>query len=111
AAFPCGRKLFAFHRAAQKPGFSSLGALCTLVVLSLCKPAIQHSLSLDPMMSTNQGPGTKRRGETAERRQVTALFYDLVGSTLLVAGLDPEDMRSLQQAFHAACTAVITRYG
>src|SRR5436305_5580617 len=45
------------------------------------------------------------------RRQVTALAYDLVGSTRLAMTLDPEDMRELQSSFHRTCTQAVTRWG
>lgn len=48
---------------------------------------------------------------TADRRQVTALAYDLVGSTRLAESLDPEDMRELLQSFHSMCTAAIEETG
>jgi class 3 adenylate cyclase/predicted ATPase len=48
---------------------------------------------------------------TAERRQVTALAYDLVGSTRLAERLDPEDMHELLQSFHRMCTAAIEEFG
>lgn len=47
----------------------------------------------------------------AERRQLTVLFCDLVGSTTLSARLDPEDMRELLQDYQDACATAITRYG
>src|ERR1700694_4579241 len=37
----------------------------------------------------------RSRKDSAERRQVTVMFCDLVGSTALSARLDPEDMREL----------------
>jgi class 3 adenylate cyclase len=37
--------------------------------------------------------------ETAERRQVTVMFSDLVGSTALSAGMDPEDLREVISAY------------
>ena len=37
--------------------------------------------------------------ETAERRQVTVMFSDLVGSTALSARMDPEDLRELISAY------------
>ena len=43
-----------------------------------------------------------RRSESAERRQLTVMFCDLVGSTKLSAQLDPEDMRDLLGTYHAA---------
>ena len=48
---------------------------------------------------------------TADRRQVTALAYDLVGSTRLAESLDPEDMHELLQSFHPMCTAAIEEIG
>ena len=46
----------------------------------------------------------------AERRQLTVMFCDLVGSTALAARLDREDMRSLIGAYHTCITEVISRY-
>jgi len=43
----------------------------------------------------------------AERRQVTVMFIDLVGSTALSEQLDPEDMTEILRAFHEVCTAVV----
>src|SRR5215472_13588338 len=47
----------------------------------------------------------------AERRQLTVLFCDLVGSTALSARLDPEDLRAVIGAYHRCCAAVIERAG
>lgn len=47
---------------------------------------------------------------TAERRQVTVLFCDLVGSTALSARLDPEEMTSLLRRYHRACDDVTGRF-
>jgi class 3 adenylate cyclase/predicted ATPase len=46
----------------------------------------------------------------AERRQLTVLFCDLVGSTELAARLDPEDMGQVIRAYHSTCTEVIERW-
>jgi len=46
----------------------------------------------------------------AERRQLTVLFIDLVGSTRLAAWLDPEDLRGVIAAYQTACSRVIRRY-
>ena len=46
----------------------------------------------------------------AERRQITVMFCDLVGSTALSERLDPEDLRSLMQAYQQTCGVVIRRY-
>jgi class 3 adenylate cyclase/tetratricopeptide (TPR) repeat protein len=47
----------------------------------------------------------------AERRQLTVMFCDLVGSTRLSERLDPEEMRELMRAYRKACTEVVARYG
>jgi len=57
---------------------------------------------------------TRARPQTAapeaERRQLTVLFCDLVGSTALSAQLDPEDYRAVVQQYQQTCTEVIQRY-
>ena len=45
-----------------------------------------------------------------ERRQLTVVFVDLVGSTALGRELDPEDLIQLLRQYRDACTAVIARY-
>jgi class 3 adenylate cyclase/predicted ATPase len=46
----------------------------------------------------------------AERRQLTVLFCDLIGSTQLAAALDPEELREVLHAYHAACSSVIAKF-
>ena len=46
----------------------------------------------------------------AERRQLTVMFSDLVGSTALSARLDPEDMREVIRAYQDACSGAVARY-
>src|SRR5437870_13885223 len=46
----------------------------------------------------------------AERRQLTILFCDLVGSVALSRQLDPEDYRAAVRAYQAACAVVIERF-
>src|SRR6516225_1539070 len=47
---------------------------------------------------------------TAERRHLTVMICDLVGSTALSARLDPEDMRAVIDAYHAACARIVPPY-
>jgi class 3 adenylate cyclase len=54
-------------------------------------------------------PAAPRPLDTAERRQLTVMFCDLVGSTALSARLDPEDMREIVGAYHRCCADLITR--
>jgi predicted ATPase/class 3 adenylate cyclase len=48
---------------------------------------------------------------TGERRHLTVLFCDLVGSTGLAAQLDPEEWRETVADYHRAAAEVTTRYG
>src|SRR6516162_6160325 len=47
---------------------------------------------------------------TAERRQLTLMFCDLVGSTALSARLDPEDLREMIGAYHRAVTEAVRNF-
>jgi class 3 adenylate cyclase len=58
------------------------------------------------------GPGPALRPEeAAERRQLTVMFCDLVGSTALSTELDPEDLWEIIRIYHRDCGAVIVEYG
>ena len=47
---------------------------------------------------------------SAERRQLTVMFCDLVGSTALSARLDPEDLREVIAAYHRVVAEVIAGF-
>jgi class 3 adenylate cyclase len=49
--------------------------------------------------------------DAAERRQLTVMFCDLVGSTAMSARLDPEDMRAIIGAYHKCCATLIAANG
>ena len=49
--------------------------------------------------------------ETAERRQVTVMFSDLVGSTALSARMDPEDLREVIAAYQKCVAETVRRFG
>jgi class 3 adenylate cyclase/tetratricopeptide (TPR) repeat protein len=48
--------------------------------------------------------------DAAERRQLTVMFCDLVGSTALSQKLDPETLRELMRSYQQSCGAVIGKY-
>src|SRR5262245_57112819 len=48
--------------------------------------------------------------DAAERRHLTVMVCDLVGSTALSARLDPEDMRAVIDAYHATCARITRTY-
>jgi class 3 adenylate cyclase len=49
--------------------------------------------------------------ETAERRQVTVMFSDLVGSTALSTRMDPEDFREIISAYQKCVAQTVKRFG
>jgi class 3 adenylate cyclase/tetratricopeptide (TPR) repeat protein len=49
--------------------------------------------------------------DRAERRQLTVLLCDLVGSTALSVKLDPEDLRGIIAGYHRCCTELVERNG
>src|SRR5262249_36616331 len=51
------------------------------------------------------------KDSTAERRQVTVLFSDLVGSTALSTRIDPEDLRELISAYQKCVAETVQRFG
>src|SRR3954471_5455931 len=63
--------------------------------------------------SGNQSASTAADGAIShggERRQLTVMFCDLVGSTALSEKLDPEELRDLLHAYRTLCGDVIARY-
>jgi hypothetical protein len=74
--------------------------LRAISALSAAAPAAASAPAGQPQIDTS-----------AERRQLTVMFCDLVGSTALSARLDPEDLRGVIGAYHRSCAAVIERAG
>ena len=66
--------------------------------------AIGELTSEPPIASAPRTP------DAPERRQLTVMFCDLVGSTELTARLDPEDMADLIRAFQGAVAAAVARF-
>ena len=66
--------------------------------------------------TTNATPETAasmepKAQDTAERRQVTVMFSDLVGSTALSARMDPEDLREVISAYQKCVAETVRRFG
>jgi TOMM system kinase/cyclase fusion protein len=67
-------------------------------------------LILDPQILDARPQTLDARRSDGERRQLTVMFCDLVGSTALSAQLDPEELREVVRAYQETCTGVIQRY-
>src|SRR5215470_13205709 len=65
---------------------------------------------LDKAQAATAEDGASKVPTEAERRQLTVLFCDLVGSTQLSSQLDPEDLRVVVRAYQEAAAAVIQQY-
>ncbi len=63
-------------------------------------------LTTEPAVGT--GPKSQ---DTAERRQVTVMFSDLVGSTALSVRMDPEDLREVISAYQTCVAETVRRFG
>ena len=74
--------------------------------------AIAKLEALDaPIAVATTTPATPRSVDTAERRQVTVMFSDLVGSTALSARMDPEDLREVISAYQKCVAETVGRFG
>ena len=83
--------------------------LQAIASLKLAATAKVHPIS-DAMVSDEDvSPKTTSTPE-AERRQLTVMFVDLVGSTALSRSLDPEDMRDVIRAYQDAVAVEIARF-
>jgi class 3 adenylate cyclase/tetratricopeptide (TPR) repeat protein len=72
------------------------------------------SLSAAEALATNSGPAPTKASpatDAAERRQVTVMFCDLVGSTAMSGALDPEVLGGLIRRYQDAAAGAIGRFG
>jgi class 3 adenylate cyclase len=65
---------------------------------------------VEPVAAVSGSPHEDAVSQGGERRQLTVMFCDLVGSTALSEKLDPEELRSLLHAYRIHCGDVIARY-
>ena len=84
--------------------------LDAIAALGVATPAPNPS-AVDPTdPPLMDGPAVTAAPSGGERRQLTVMFCDLVGSTALSEKLDPEELRSLLHAYRTLCGEVIARY-
>ena len=75
-------------------------------VATLRADANAKAAPADAVTATDTSPR-----DTAERRQVTVMFSDLVGSTALSARMDPEDLREVISAYQKCVAETVQRFG
>jgi class 3 adenylate cyclase len=91
------------HELLKEIGIGSIGHRISLL------KAIQTTLNETPS-SPGEEQETHGTGE-AERRHLSVMFADLVGSTELSRKLDPEDLRDVNRAYQDAAKIAVERYG
>jgi class 3 adenylate cyclase/predicted ATPase len=92
-------------------GVSSLGHRRKLLdaIAALCPDAgVAEPAAAAETTPTTQSVSAEER---AERRQVTVMFSDLVGSTALSARMDPEDLREIISAYQKCVAETVQRFG
>ena len=78
---------------------------------ALRPPHVNETLATKaPVASTELRTPDVKTGNDGERRQLTLMFADLVGSTQLAARADPEDVREIMRAYQDICAGMIARY-
>jgi class 3 adenylate cyclase/predicted ATPase len=93
------------HRRKMLRAIAELGsALAAPSAAPLVKPAPMLTAATPSSISVAVEP-------TAERRQVTVMFSDLVGSTALSARMDPEDLREVISAYQKCIAETVGRFG
>src|SRR5215471_10537842 len=91
------------HRRKLLDAIAALRAEAPLTSIAPTAPIAGSPLPNPPPLA-----GEGRVGVEAERRQLTVMFCDLVGSTALSARLDPEDYREVITAYHRAVADVVS---
>ncbi len=92
-------------------GVASIGHRRKMLAAIACLHATESTPTPPPGERPDiAGPDLARRSD-AERRQLTVMFCDLVGSTALSGKLDPEDLGGLIRAYQGQCAKVVERWG
>jgi class 3 adenylate cyclase len=73
--------------------------------------AIGELVGDSPVAAKTVATGEPKTQDTAERRQVTVMFSDLVGSTALSARMDPEDLREVISGYQKCVAETVQRFG
>jgi class 3 adenylate cyclase len=69
-----------------------------------------RELSASPTEAVTK-PRASAPEDRAERRQVTVMFSDLVGSTAVSTRMDPEDLREVISAYQRCVAETVQRFG
>ena len=99
------------HETLKELGVASVGHRVKLLdaIAALRNDTSVKAPSVDAA-TTSSAPSLQPE-DRAERRQVTVMFSDLVGSTALSARMDPEDLREIISAYQKCVAETVQRFG
>jgi class 3 adenylate cyclase len=99
------------HGGGPELGVASFGHRRKLLdaIAALRNDASGQMPSVDAATTSNTP--SARPEDRAERRQITVVFSDLVGSTALSARMDPEDLREVISAYQKCVAETVRRFG
>ena len=99
------------HEILKELGVTAIGHRLKLLdaIAALRDDASGKQPSVDA--ATPSSAPSARPEDRAERRQVTVMFSDLVGSTALSARMDPEDLREVISAYQKRVAETVQRFG
>jgi hypothetical protein len=97
------------HETLKELGVTAVGHRLKLLdaIATLRSDAGRKTPSVDG--TTTSSTPTAHPEDRAERRQVTVMFSDLVGSTTLSGRMDPEDLREVISAYQKCVTEIVER--
>ena len=99
------------HETLKELGVASIGHRVKLLdaIAALRSDASGKTPSVDATITSSAA--TAQPEDRAERRQVTVMFSDLVGSTALSSRMDPEDLREVISAYQKCVAETVQRFG
>jgi class 3 adenylate cyclase len=99
------------HETLKELGVTAVGHRLKLLdaIAALRSDASGKAPSVDT--ATTSSTSSPHPEDRAERRQVTVMFSDLVGSTALSARMDPEDLREVISAYQKCVAETVQRFG
>jgi class 3 adenylate cyclase len=99
------------HETLKELGVTAVGHRLKLLdaIAALRNGESNNASSVDA--ATISGAPSAQPENRAERRQVTVMFSDLVGSTALSARMDPEDLREIISAYQKCVAETVQRFG
>jgi class 3 adenylate cyclase/predicted enzyme related to lactoylglutathione lyase len=106
----CGKPVSANARFCKNCGFNLAGAAAQAQPTPVTQSANLDALRKTAPLSVSQKILAERERTEGERKLVTALFTDIVGSTSLAEAMDPEDWREIVSGAHQRVSQAVYRY-